>query len=118
MSKLSTGLTCYKHMLAKWPVCWKCEIDALRARVKELEEEIKDLHKSFGCELRDPYGTIWEQCAASEAANSRILLKNRRYREALEKIAKHSSGMSCCLIAEQALLNEKLIHKQKRGDIL
>ena len=29
--------------------------------------------------------------------------ENAKMREALERIAKHSSGMSCCLIAEQAL---------------
>ena len=33
----------------------------LRAEVERLKKQIKDDNRSYGCELRDPYGTIWEQ---------------------------------------------------------
>ena len=36
-------------------------IDQLRAEVERLKKQIKDDNRSYGCELRDPYGTIWEQ---------------------------------------------------------
>lgn len=35
--------------------------DQLRAEVERLKKQIKDDNRSYGCELRDPYGTIWEQ---------------------------------------------------------
>ena len=37
------------------------ERDQLRAEVERLKKQIKDDNRSYGCELRDPYGTIWEQ---------------------------------------------------------
>jgi hypothetical protein len=32
--------------------------------IAEKDAEIKRIHRDYGCELRDPYGTIWEQSAA------------------------------------------------------
>ena len=43
------------------------ERDQLRAEVKSLKKKIKDDNFSYGCELRDPYGTIWEQATADHA---------------------------------------------------
>jgi len=43
------------------------EEDTLSSRIQQLQEEIKTLkqqilddNKAYGCELRDPYGTIWQ----------------------------------------------------------
>ena len=43
------------------------ERDRLRAEVERLKKQIKDDNRSYGCELRDPYGTIWEQAAKDHA---------------------------------------------------
>lgn len=32
-------------------------------RLEELEENIKQIHKEYGCELRDPNGTIWDHAS-------------------------------------------------------
>ena len=39
----------------------------LRAEVERLKQQIKDDNRSYGCELRDPNGTIWEQAAKDHA---------------------------------------------------
>ena len=39
----------------------------LRADLERLTKQIKDDHRSYGCELRDPNGTIWEQAAKDHA---------------------------------------------------
>jgi hypothetical protein len=39
----------------------------LRAEVERLKKQIKDDNRSYGCELLDPYGTIWEQAAKDHA---------------------------------------------------
>ncbi len=31
-------------------------------RIEQLEASIKQIHKEYGCEIRDPCGTIWEYC--------------------------------------------------------
>lgn len=31
-------------------------------RIEQLEASIKQIHKDYGCEIRDPCGTIWEYC--------------------------------------------------------
>jgi hypothetical protein len=43
------------------------ERDQLRAEVERLKKQIKDDNRSYGCELRDPYGTIWEQATNDHA---------------------------------------------------
>ena len=43
------------------------ERDQLRAEVERLTKQIKDDSRSYGCELRDPNGTIWEQAAKDRA---------------------------------------------------
>lgn len=54
----------------------------MKGRIKFLiedNERLKDLilkmHKDYGCELRDPYGTIWEHAAKVRKENE--LLKKR-----------------------------------------
>lgn len=36
---------------------------------RHVEEMLRQAHKDFGCELRDPYGTIWEHTAKVQAEN-------------------------------------------------
>ena len=43
----------------------------LRAEVERLKQQIKDDNRSYGCELRDPNGTIWEQAAKDYARAER-----------------------------------------------
>lgn len=31
-------------------------------RIEQLEASIKQIHKDYGCEVRDPCGTIWDYC--------------------------------------------------------
>ena len=47
------------------------ECDRLRAEVERLKKQIKDDNRSYGCELRDPNGTIWEQAAKDYARAER-----------------------------------------------
>ena len=47
------------------------EIAHLRAEVERLKKQIKDDNRSYGCELRDPNGTIWEQAAKDHARAER-----------------------------------------------
>lgn len=37
-------------------------IDKAIARIQELKKDIKQIHKDYGCEVRDPCGTIWQYC--------------------------------------------------------
>jgi len=63
----------------------------LRAEVERLKKQIKDDNRSYGCELRDPNGTIWEQAAKDHARAekaeaecvkwNRLLLMSRDDRE-------------------------------------
>ena len=49
-----------------------CEVEhELRAEVERLKKQIKDDNRSYGCELRDPNGTIWEQAAKDHARAER-----------------------------------------------
>ena len=43
----------------------------LRAEVERLTKQIKDDNRAYGCELRDPNGTIWEQAAKDHARAER-----------------------------------------------
>ena len=47
------------------------ELAHLRAEVERLKKQIKDDNRSYGCELRDPNGTIWEQAAKDHARAER-----------------------------------------------
>lgn len=41
----------------------QAEIEALRVEVEQLQRQLRQAHKDYGCELRDPNGTIWEYAA-------------------------------------------------------
>lgn len=70
----------------KLPFEYQEEIDSLRAQLKEAQGEIKNLHKQFGCELLDPYGTIWEQAAKLKSRAEAAEKENERLRELLKEI--------------------------------
>jgi hypothetical protein len=47
------------------------ELSRLRAEVERLTKQIKDDNRSYGCELRDPNGTIWQQATKDRARAER-----------------------------------------------
>ena len=55
----------------KWVEDYTAELTRLRAEVERLKKQIKDDNRSYGCELRDPNGTIWEQAAKDHARAER-----------------------------------------------
>jgi chaperonin cofactor prefoldin len=64
----------------------------LRAEVERLKKQIKDDNRSYGCELRDPNGTIWEQAAKDHAR----ACAERAYVERLKKqIREDNLGYAC-----------------------
>jgi len=44
----------------------------LVAEVEKLRAEIANVHKAYGCEVRDPNGTIWEHAAKLEREVERL----------------------------------------------
>ncbi len=60
------------------------EVVELRAEVERLTKQIKDDNRSYGCELRDPNGTIWEQAAKDYARVKRAEDEVERLKGALE----------------------------------
>lgn len=47
------------------------KLASLRAENERLTKQIKDDNRSYGCELRDPNGTIWEQATKDHARAER-----------------------------------------------
>lgn len=41
-------------------------------RIEQLETSIKQIHKEYGCEIRDPCGTIWEYAAKLQKENAEL----------------------------------------------
>ncbi len=72
----------------------------LRAEVERLTKQIKDDNRAYGCELRDPNGTIWEQAAKDHARAERAEaeLKASRY----ETVKAAQEGLRECIRAEHA----------------
>ena len=68
--RLETELACEKgnrnHLIEKGAKL-ETELARLRAEVERLKKQIRDDNRAYGCELRDPYGTIWEQAAKDHA---------------------------------------------------
>jgi hypothetical protein len=52
---------------ARWALEYLARAERAEAEVERLNKRIKDDNRSYGCELRDPYGTIWEQAAKDGA---------------------------------------------------
>jgi hypothetical protein len=50
----------------------QAEIKALRAEVEQLQRQLRQAHKDYGCELRDPNGTIWEYAAMQRDRAERL----------------------------------------------
>ena len=62
----------------------KDERDQLRVEVERLKKQIKDDNRSYGCELRDPNGTIWEQATKDRARAERAELEVERLKRDYE----------------------------------
>jgi hypothetical protein len=91
--------TCTNHndrQRVECPVCLVASLtterDQLRDKVKSLKKQIKDDNFSYGCELRDPYGTIWEQAtkdhARAERAEAAETVALAQWNGALERAMK------------------------------
>src|SRR5690606_8138938 len=52
--------------------CVSSATEALRAEVERLQRQLRQAHKDYGCELRDPNGTIWGYAAAQKARAERL----------------------------------------------
>ena len=62
------------------------ERDQLRARVTTLEQRILDDNKAFGCELRDPNGTIWEHADKLQKENAELRQSLENHAQANDKL--------------------------------
>ena len=51
--------------------------ESAEREVERLTKQIKDDNRSYGCELRDPYGTIWEQATKDHARAERAAERAR-----------------------------------------
>lgn len=62
------------------------ELARLRAEVERLKKQIADDNRSYGCELRDPNGTIWEQAAKDHARAERAEAEIERWRDSNNRL--------------------------------
>ena len=74
------------------------ERDQLRAEVERLTKQIKDDNRSYGCELRDPNGTIWQQAtkdhARAERAEAAETVALAKWNGALERALKAEADLA------------------------
>jgi hypothetical protein len=74
------------------------ERDQLRAEVERLTKQIKDDNRSYGCELRDPNGTIWQQAtkdhARAERAEAAETVALANWNGALERAMKAEADLA------------------------
>ena len=54
-------------------VCLVVEVRELEADYAKLEQKLLQTHKDYGCELRDPNGTIWEHAEKVEQQRDDLL---------------------------------------------
>lgn len=57
------------------PVYWTMK-DERDEEIDRLKKQIKQIHKDYGCEVRDPCGTIWEHAAKLEKENAELKSHN------------------------------------------
>jgi len=66
----------------QWADDYIAELTRLRAEVERLTKQIKDDNRSYGCELRDANGTIWQQAtkdhARAEKAEAELITEQTR----------------------------------------
>ena len=74
----------------------------LEREVARLTKQIKDDNRSYGCELRDPNGTIWEQAtkdhARAERAEAELAAERARHtalRRAVLDVLCDPEGKAC-----------------------
>lgn len=114
--------TCTNHNDRQRAECTVClvaaltaECDELRDKVKSLKKQIKDDNFSYGCELRDPYGTIWEQATADHARAENAVAAETvalaKWNGALERAMKAEADLA----TERARLDWLQAQEVKRG---
>jgi hypothetical protein len=54
--------------------------------IEAMGKEIKQIHKDYGCEVRDPCGTIWEHAAKVEAERDKCKSDAGRLREVVGQL--------------------------------
>lgn len=59
-----------------------------KGKIAELESKLKQVHKDLGCELRDPYGTIWEHASKLESRVAEL-------EEVARQAAELDTGQGC-----------------------
>ena len=77
------------------------EVSELRAEVERLKKQIKDDNRSYGCELRDPHGTIWEQATKDHDRAGKA-------ERALAELREWQAGV---------IANERLHHAERKDAI-
>jgi hypothetical protein len=82
------------------------ERDQLRAEVERLKKQIKDDNISYGCELRDPYGTIWEQATEDHA-------RAERAEAAMERLSEWQAGVTENARAHHAELKDAIARAER-----
>lgn len=90
------------------------ERDQLRARVTTLEQRILDDNKAFGCELRDPNGTIWEHADKLQKENADLRQSLENHAQANDKLAVEVDDLR--LDREDLDWLEKHFHEVRRQD--
>jgi len=66
--------------------CWMNYCLEAEKELTAAREEIKDLNKAYGFELRDPNGTIWECAAKLQKELTAVTEQRDRLAEAMRKI--------------------------------
>ena len=51
---------------------YQAMVSTLEGEVATMKQKFADLNREYGCELRDPNGTIWEYCAELQKENAEL----------------------------------------------
>ena len=97
---LETELAALRAEIATCKDASESLIAVLRAENARLEKQIADDNRSYGCELLDPCGTIWEQAALDRARAERAEAKIIRLRADLERFT-GDGLLDCHAICDQ-----------------
>jgi len=81
------------------------ERDQLRAEVERLKKQIKDDNRSYGCELRDPYGTIWQQATNDHARAERAEAELKDRAAMMRDVMRERDAAEISLTAERAIVS-------------
>lgn len=84
-------------------------INDLERQLAEANERLAQVHRDLGHELRDPNGTIWDECARLQRELAEAREQRDALLEALEKIASGAHNWKTCVdkIAPEAIAAAK-----------